>query len=112
MTWAGAGTGGTLTGLGRRFKEVNPKCVIVGADPHGSVLGHEKEEDVEGQSFEVEGIGYDFYPTVLGKALLSHITRLAVVAVVAAHEDVNEPRKAMQSSCSALQAPTKNISPQ
>ena len=44
--------------------------MIVGVDPHGSVLGHEKEEDVEGQFYEVEGIGYDFYPTVLGKAEL------------------------------------------
>ena len=46
--------------------------MIVGVDPHGSVLGHEKEEDVEGQFYEVEGIGYDFYPTVLGKAELGY----------------------------------------
>ncbi|XP_043229370.1 cystathionine beta-synthase-like protein [Amphibalanus amphitrite] len=70
MAVGGTGTGGTITGLGRRFKEVNPKCVIVGVDPHGSVLGHDKEEDVEGVFFEVEGIGYDFYPTVLDRKIV------------------------------------------
>jgi cystathionine beta-synthase len=34
----GAGTGGTITGIARRLKELNPNIVIVGVDPPGSVL--------------------------------------------------------------------------
>ena len=42
-------------------------CTVVGVDPHGSILAHEPDEVIEGQFYEVEGIGYDFYPTVLGR---------------------------------------------
>src|SRR5512140_2965661 len=35
---AGAGTGGTITGVGRYLKQQNPKIQIVGADPTGSIL--------------------------------------------------------------------------
>ena len=34
-----AGTGGTITGIGRKIKEkLGDKCKIVGADPVGSIL--------------------------------------------------------------------------
>ena len=36
---AGAGTGGTLTGVGRRLKEHDSDIQIIGADPEGSILG-------------------------------------------------------------------------
>uniref|UniRef100_A0A669B5R0 Cystathionine beta-synthase n=1 Tax=Oreochromis niloticus TaxID=8128 RepID=A0A669B5R0_ORENI len=64
MLVAGAGTGGTLTGVARKLKERCPNVKIVGVDPEGSVLvgSEEKSEKVP---FEVEGIGYDFIPTVL-----------------------------------------------
>ncbi len=35
MVVIGAGTGGTITGIAKRLKEVNPKCIVVGADPIG-----------------------------------------------------------------------------
>ncbi|XP_066148975.1 cystathionine beta-synthase-like isoform X2 [Euwallacea fornicatus] len=62
----GAGTGGTLTGISRKFKEVSPTTLIVGVDPEGSVfaLPHIlNKTDVT--FFEVEGLGYDFVPTSL-----------------------------------------------
>lgn len=34
----GAGTGGTISGVSRRLKELNPAIVIVGVDPIGSIL--------------------------------------------------------------------------
>lgn len=34
----GGGTGGTLTGIGRKIKEKNPQIQIVAADPKGSIL--------------------------------------------------------------------------
>jgi cystathionine beta-synthase len=66
MVVMGAGTGGTITGIGRKIKEKCPTCTIVGVDPAGSILARPEElnkTDVE--FYEVEGIGYDFVPTVL-----------------------------------------------
>src|SRR5688572_17019535 len=40
------GTGGTITGIGRYFKERNPDVLIVGADPEGSVFTADGEKDV------------------------------------------------------------------
>ena len=35
---AGAGTGGTITGLSRGLKKHNPNVQVISADPHGSIL--------------------------------------------------------------------------
>ena len=40
---AGAGTGGTITGISRKLKEYNPDVVVVGIDPAGSILAQPKE---------------------------------------------------------------------
>ncbi|EGU13571.1 Cysteine synthase [Rhodotorula toruloides ATCC 204091] len=49
---AGAGTGGTLTGLSKRLREANPELVSLGVDPVGSVLARPEELNVlkEGES--------------------------------------------------------------
>ncbi|XP_050722691.1 cystathionine beta-synthase-like protein isoform X2 [Eriocheir sinensis] len=68
MLVAGAGTGGTITGIARKLKERIPDCKIVGVDPEGSILAVPEElnkSDVTG--YEVEGIGYDFIPNVLDR---------------------------------------------
>eukprot|EP01022_Parablepharisma_sp_SALTPOND_P001086 TRINITY_DN105558_c2_g1_i1.p1 TRINITY_DN105558_c2_g1~~TRINITY_DN105558_c2_g1_i1.p1 ORF type:complete len:499 (+),score=61.62 TRINITY_DN105558_c2_g1_i1:197-1693(+) len=54
-----AGTGGTISGVGKRFKEILPKTKIIGCDPVGSLIG-----TPEGpySSYKVEGVGYDFTP--------------------------------------------------
>lgn len=56
-----AGTGGTITGIAKRMKEVNSETKIVGVDPVGSILAGPGEI----KSYLVEGIGYDFIPDVL-----------------------------------------------
>ena len=68
-----AGTGGTLTGIGRRLKELNPALIIVGVDPRGSILAEPEElNDAHRlQPYAVEGIGYDFVPLVLDRALVA-----------------------------------------
>jgi cystathionine beta-synthase len=66
MAVISAGTGGTITGVAKRLKERNPKCVIVGVDPVGSILAG---PDKIG-SYLVEGIGYDFIPDVLDRDLI------------------------------------------
>ena len=56
----GAGTGGTISGIGRKFKELSPETKIVGVDPEGSILAHVHEKvDLSKfvKSYEVEGIG-------------------------------------------------------
>ena len=67
MIVMGAGTGGTLTGVARRVKETCPQCEIIGVDPIGSILAGEGPV----QTYEVEGIGYDFIPEVLHKDLVT-----------------------------------------
>ncbi|KAK2717855.1 hypothetical protein QYM36_006604 [Artemia franciscana] len=63
MVVIGAGTGGTLTGIGRKLKEKMPNCIIVGVEPEGSIMSDEDRS--KKKFFEVEGIGHDFTPTVL-----------------------------------------------
>jgi len=62
-----AGTGGTLTGISRKLKELNPKITVVGVDPVGSILAVPDSMNDEDRlkPYHVEGIGYDFIPTVL-----------------------------------------------
>lgn len=108
MLVAGAGTGGTLTGVARKLKERCPNvkarstscfnpflylytqtslsvytisedacmCLttvvcfqIVAVDPEGSSLVGSEEENDKNISYEVEGIGYDFVPTVLDRSV-------------------------------------------
>lgn len=69
----GAGTGGTITGIARKIKERVPSCTVVGVDPVGSILAlpEELNKTESGSTFyEVEGIGYDFIPTVLDRHLI------------------------------------------
>lgn len=56
---AGAGTAGTIVGVGRRFRRDAPGCRIVLADPEGSVLAGWVNDGVPGvdSSYAVEGIG-------------------------------------------------------
>lgn len=61
MVVCGVGTGGTITGIAKRLKEYNPNIKIIGADPVGSILGGGDTV----QAYQVEGIGYDFFPDVL-----------------------------------------------
>ncbi len=61
MIVAGAGTGGTITGLARQIKKHCPKCDIIGVDPVGSILAGPAPI----KPYSVEGIGYDFIPKAL-----------------------------------------------
>lgn len=66
MVVAGVGTGGTITGIAKRLKEYNPRVKIIGVDPVGSILGGGNEI----KPYQVEGIGYDFFPEVLDNKLI------------------------------------------
>jgi cystathionine beta-synthase len=71
---AGAGTGGTITGVGRYLKEKNPKIRIVAGDPVGSILADYWRTDGktvrEGVPYKVEGIGQDKIPGTLDMSVI------------------------------------------
>lgn len=71
MLVAGAGTGGTISGIARKLKERCPNVKIVGVDPEGSILAEpEVLNKTDKTQYEVEGIGYDFVPTVLDRSVV------------------------------------------
>jgi len=69
-----AGTGGTLTGISRKIKEKAPHVQVVGVDPVGSILALPENLNDEDKlkPYHVEGIGYDFIPTVLERTSADH----------------------------------------
>ena len=66
MVVMGVGTGGTITGVAKKLKEINSDIKIIGVDPYGSILGG----GAEIYPYKVEGIGYDFFPDVLDNNLI------------------------------------------
>ena len=64
-----AGTGGTITGVGRYLKERNPRVQIIAGDPVGSILAEmwrsKGKAKPEGAPYKVEGIGQDKVPGTL-----------------------------------------------
>lgn len=69
---AGMGTGGTISGVARYLKEKNPKIIIVGADPEGSILSGDSPH-----SFKVEGIGEDFIPKTFNRQIVDEMIRVS-----------------------------------
>jgi len=61
------GTGGTMSGIGRYFKEHRPAVRIVAVDPKGSVLGpyFRTHATPPAQPYLVEGIGEDLVPRTI-----------------------------------------------
>jgi len=64
---AGAGTGGTITGLARGLRKHKKTIKIIAADLEGSILASPSRlnDEFANQPYEVDGIGYDFIPDVL-----------------------------------------------
>lgn len=71
---AGAGTGGTITGLARGLRKHNKNVKIIAADPYGSILAVPSTLNNmhANESYKVEGIGYDFVPDVLDQKTVDH----------------------------------------
>jgi cystathionine beta-synthase len=69
------GTGGTISGVGRYFKEHKPEVLIVGADPEGSVYTARNEGDLH--PYLVEGIGKDTWPETMDPAVVDDWVRVS-----------------------------------
>jgi len=76
---AGAGTGGTISGVGRRLKAHNPAVRVVLADPLGSALADWVETGVLGAdgSYAVEGIGGSEAPANLHRDVIDTAERVS-----------------------------------
>src|SRR6266404_9386631 len=69
------GTGGTISGVGRYFKERKPDVLIVGADPEGSVYTAKSEHDLH--PYLVEGIGKDTWPETMDPDVVDEWVRVS-----------------------------------
>jgi hypothetical protein len=65
---AGAGTGGTISGISQIFRKLGMNTLMVGIDPVGSIFADPKR--LKPKPYAVEGIGYDFIPDVLNRDLV------------------------------------------
>jgi cystathionine beta-synthase len=69
------GTGGTISGVGRYFKEHRPEVLVVGADPEGSVYTAREDDDVH--PYLVEGIGKDTWPETMDPDVVDEWVRVS-----------------------------------
>jgi cystathionine beta-synthase len=72
------GTGGTISGCGKYFKEKKPSIQLVGVDPVGSLYYDfvKTGRITKPFSYKVEGIGEDFFPTTMNLKIIDEIVRV------------------------------------
>ncbi|MBQ1903866.1 MAG: cysteine synthase family protein [Ruminococcus sp.] len=68
---AGAGSGGTYTGIVRYVKQQDPGVQGVLADPEGSTIGGGEHFD-----YNIEGIGNDFIPDTMDISLVDKVVKV------------------------------------
>lgn len=68
---AGAGSGGTYSGILKYLKERNPKIQGVLADPVGSTMGGGEHGD-----YNIEGIGNDFIADTMDMSLVDKVIKI------------------------------------
>lgn len=68
---AGAGSGGTFTGVMKYLKEKNSKVKGILVDPYGSTMGGGEEG-----SYSIEGIGNNFIPKVMDMDLVYDVIKI------------------------------------
>lgn len=69
---AGAGTGGTISGVGKFLKEQNPSIRVIAADPEGSVYS-----GGAGRPYLTEGVGEDFWPENYDPSLVDEVVAVS-----------------------------------
>lgn len=80
---SGIGTGGTLMGISKKLREVNPYCLIYGLEPENMTL-------IKGNktgNHKIEGIGDDFIPDIVD------IKQLTDVILVNDNDAINMSKK-------------------
>ena len=69
------GTGGTISGIGRYFRERKPEVAIVGVDPEGSIYTAGGDADLH--PYLVEGIGKDTWPETIDLTVVDEWIRVS-----------------------------------
>ncbi|MDR2672166.1 MAG: cysteine synthase family protein [Coriobacteriales bacterium] len=69
---AGAGSGGTFSGVVRYLKQQDPTVCGVLADPLGSTIGGGEHAD-----YNIEGIGNDFIPSTMDMSLVDKVIKVS-----------------------------------
>lgn len=74
----GAGTGGTVTGIGRYLKEKNPDIQMVAVDPIGSIYYDyfKTGKITEASTYLVEGFGEDIIPGTMDFSVVDDVVRV------------------------------------
>ena len=76
----GAGTGGTISGVGKYLKEQNPAIQVLGIDTYGSVFKKYKETGIfdknEIYPYLTEGIGEDFLPENVDFSVIDYFEKV------------------------------------
>ena len=101
---AGAGSGGTFSGVVKYLKEQNPGVVGVLADPYGSTIGGGEHFD-----YNIEGIGNDFIADTMDITLVDKVIKINDYEAFAASRNLakHEGILAGSSSGAALAAALK-----
>lgn len=69
---AGAGSGGTFSGVIKYLKEMNENVKGILVDPYGSTLGGGEEH-----CYDIEGIGNNFVPSTMDMNLVESVTKIS-----------------------------------
>lgn len=103
---AGAGSGGTYTGILRYLKEQNPNTKGILADPVGSTMGGGEHSD-----YDIEGIGNDFIAATMDMSLVDAVIKITDDEAFAGAKELaaKEGVFAGSSSGAALSAAKKLI---
>ena len=101
---AGAGSGGTFSGVVKYLKEQNPDIKGVLADPVGSIIGGGEHAD-----YDIEGIGNDFIAATMDVSLVDKVIKITDTDAFTASRELalHEGILAGSSSGAALHAALK-----
>lgn len=77
--FAGIGTGGTISGVGKFLKEKNKNIKVIGVDPEGSIIYDyfKTGKIVQPKVYKTEGIGEDFIPATLDFSVIDDIVQVS-----------------------------------
>ena len=103
---AGAGSGGTFSGVAKALKERDAGIRAILADPVGSTMGGGEHAD-----YDIEGIGNDFVPDTMDMKLVDEVVKISDEEAFAASRELarREGIVAGSSSGGALAAALKAI---